>query len=225
MIHLQLSIVVPMLNESHLLPDMMTHLQGWQHRGCEVLLVDGGSQDSSVDIAEAAGFKVIRSERGRARQMNIGAAQAKGTALVFLHADTRLPENADQLILQALNISSWGHFDVHISGEAFMLRVIASLMNLRSRLTGIASGDQAIFVIKATFQAVGGFPDQPLMEDIEISKRLKQRARPACINGKVATSGRRWLEGGIWRTIWLMWRLRWLYWRGVPVERLAREYQ
>ena len=220
-----LAIVVPMLDEAATLPALLVHLAGWRARGCEVVLVDGGSRDDSVEMARAAGFRVLIAERGRARQMNAGA-QACGRALMlFLHADTRLPEAADAMVRAALAVQAWGRFDVHIDGRPRMLRVVAALMNLRSRLSGIATGDQAIFVRRDVFEAVGGFPDQPLMEDIELSCRLLRVSRPACLRARVRTSGRRWEQRGVWRTIALMWRLRWAYWRGVPAERLAEAYR
>lgn len=219
-----LSIIVPIFNEIELLPELLAHLQQWQRKGYEVLLVDGGSSDGSADVSEAIGFTVLRSARGRAQQMNTGAARAKGSTLVFLHADTRLPLDADERIHEALKNRHWGRFDVQLSGNKWMLRVIAFLMNCRSRFTRIATGDQAIFVDKVTFKAIGGFPVQPLMEDIEISKRLNRLGRPYCIRARVLSSGRRWLTHGVWSTIWLMWRLRWAYWRGESAERLARLY-
>jgi len=220
-----LAIVVPMLDEAATLPALLVHLAGWRARGCEVVLVDGGSRDDSVEMARAAGFRVLIAERGRARQMNAGA-QACGRALMlFLHADTRLPEAADAMVRAALAVQAWGRFDVRIDGRPLMLRVVAALMNLRSRLSGIATGDQAIFVRRDVFEAVGGFPDQPLMEDIELSCRLLRVSRPACLRARVRTSGRRWEQRGVWRTIALMWRLRWAYWRGVPAERLAEAYR
>ena len=220
-----LAIVVPILDEAATLPALLVHLAGWRARGCEVVLVDGGSRDDSVEMARAAGFRVLIAERGRARQMNAGA-QACGRALMlFLHADTRLPEAADAMVCAALAVEAWGRFDVHIDGRPRMLRVVAALMNLRSRLSGIATGDQAIFVRRDVFEAVGGFPDQPLMEDIELSCRLLRVSRPACLRARVRTSGRRWEQRGVWRTIALMWRLRWAYWRGVPAERLAEAYR
>lgn len=218
------SIIVPMLNEIELLPDLMAHLQCWQRRGCEVLLVDGGSDDRSAEVAAAIGFKVIRSTRGRAVQMNVGARESNGLVLVFLHADTRLPENSLEMISKALQGFRWGRFDVHISGESLMLRFVACLMNIRSRLTGIATGDQAIFMERTLFDDVRGFPEQPLMEDVELSRRLLHIERPACLRAKVTTSGRRWMQRGIWPTILLMYRLRWAYWRGVPAEELAKRY-
>ena len=220
-----LAIVVPMLDEAATLPALLVHLAGWRARGCEVVLVDGGSRDDSVEMARAAGFRVLIAERGRARQMNAGAQACGRALLLFLHADTRLPEAADAMVRAALAVQAWGRFDVHIDGRPRMLRVVAALMNLRSRLSGIATGDQAIFVRRDVFEAVGGFPDQPLMEDIELSCRLLRVSRPACLRARVRTSGRRWEQRGVWRTIVLMWRLRWAYWRGVPAEVLAEAYR
>jgi rSAM/selenodomain-associated transferase 2 len=159
--------------------------------------------------------------------MNAGAAQAGAEVLLFLHADTQRPGDAVQLIARALADGNrvWGRFDVRIRGRAFMLRVVSVMMNLRSRLSGIATGDQALFITRRAFDQVGGFPDQPLMEDIEISRRLLTLSRPACIAQCAAPSGRRWESHGVWRTIVLMWRLRWDYWRGVPVQELARAYR
>ncbi len=220
-----LSIIVPILNEIELLPELMAHLQQWQRKGCEVLLVDGGSCDGSAEVAKAVGFAVQHAPCGRAQQMNAGAAYTEGAVLVFLHADTRLPSDAQERILGALNDHYWGRFDVQLSGDHWMLRVISFFMNCRSRLTGIATGDQAIFIHRSTFKAIGGFPVQPLMEDIELSKRLRRCGRPKCIRSHVISSGRRWLTRGVWPTIWLMWRLRWAYWRGESAETLARLYQ
>jgi rSAM/selenodomain-associated transferase 2 len=223
----RLSIIVPMLNEVAELPAALTALRTQLDPDCEVVLVDGGSSDASVAIARSAGFEPIGARRGRARQMNAGAERARGEVLVFLHVDTRLPEGAVAMIEHALATDGrqWGRFDVRIAGPSRMLRVVALLMNLRSRLTGIATGDQAIFVTRAGFAAVGGFPDQPLMEDIELSRRLLELSRPACIHAAVVTSGRRWEQRGLWRTILLMWRLRWAYWRGVPAAELAKRYE
>ena len=222
-----LSIIVPMLNEAAALPGLLPQLAHWRTRGCEVVLVDGGSTDGSADMARVAGFTVVDAERGRARQMNAGAAAAGGEVLLFLHADTQLPAEADVAVRAALADArrEWGRFDVRISGRAPMLRVVATLMNLRSRATGIATGDQAMFVRREAFDAVGRFPLQPLMEDIELSCRLLRRTRPACLRARVTTSGRRWEQRGVWRTIVLMWRLRWAYWRGVPAEVLAEAYR
>ena len=222
-----LSIVVPMLNEAAALPELIAHLSIWRERGCEIVLVDGGSKDGSAHLARAAGVLVIDSARGRALQMNAGAAVCRGEVLLFLHADTRLPDAADLAVRCAMANSGlhWGRFDVRIDGRPAMLRVVAAAMNLRSRLSGIATGDQAIFVRRALFEAVGGFPELALMEDIALSTRLRKHVRPVCLRARVRTCGRRWEQRGVWRTIVLMWRLRWAYWRGVPAERLAEEYK
>ena len=222
-----LSVIVPVLNEVQELPVVLERLSGLVRNGSEVLIVDGGSDDGSAEIAERAGFTVVRAPRGRARQMNAGAAQATGDVLLFLHADTRLPVAAETAVAQALAEGNrvWGRFDVRIDGRSPMLRVVGFLMNVRSRLTGIATGDQAMFVTRSAFQAVGEFPDQPLMEDIEISTRLLKHSRPACLATRATTSGRRWETHGVWRTIFLMWRLRWDYWRGVPARKLAEAYR
>ncbi len=222
----RISIIVPMLDEAAELPAALAALQAAREAGCELLLVDGGSSDASVAVACAAGFPPLVAPRGRARQMNAGAASARAEVLLFLHADTRLPDDAVALIEHALASGRrWGRFDVRIAGRPWMLRVIARLMNLRSRLTGIATGDQAIFVTRAAFAAVGGFPDQPLMEDIELSLRLLELSRPACVRTPVVTSGRRWEQRGLRSTMLLMWRLRWAYWRGVPAAELAARYR
>lgn len=224
---MKLSIIVPVLNEATALPAVLGRLLPLVRRGCEVIVVDGGSVDGSDHIAQCLGFTVLRCERGRARQMNAGAACATGDVFVFVHADTHLPLGAIDLIRQALSARDrcWGRFDVCITGQASMLRTIGWMMNWRSRLSGIATGDQAMFITKQVFEHVGGFPDQPLMEDIELSKRLRKIARPACISRCVTTSGRRWESYGVWRTILLMWRLRWQYWRGIPAHQLAKAYK
>jgi len=223
----KLSVIVPVLNEAPVLPELLTQLSRLAREDAEIIIVDGGSTDGTAESAERGGFSVLRAARGRARQMNAGAAVASAQLLLFLHADTQLPDEAVNLIAQALagGRRAWGRFDVRIRGHAFMLRVVSFMMNLRSRLTGIATGDQALFITRRAFDEVGGFPDQPLMEDIEISRRLLALTRPACIARCAAPSGRRWEANGIWRTIVLMWRLRWDYWRGIPVQQLAKIYR
>ncbi len=222
----RLSIVVPVFNEAGILPELCTHLSGYEHQGVEVVMVDGGSDDATVSLATRAGIKTIVSARGRAVQMNTGAAVATGDVLLFLHADTRLPANAPEAISAGLSHKyGWGRFDVAIEGSHGMFLIIARMINLRSRLTGIATGDQAIFITREAFERVGGFPEQPLMEDIEMSRRLHGLSPPLCLSQKVTTSGRRWQKHGIWRTIFLMWRLRWAYWRGTPAIELARLYR
>ena len=222
-----LSIVMPVLNEAAGLGAALQSLAPFSARGAQLIVADGGSSDGTSALAQAAGATVINAPRGRAVQMNAGAQQAGAGVLLFLHADTLLPEDADRLIAQALADGSavWGRFDVRIAGQSRMLRVVAALMNLRSRWSGIATGDQAMFMTRAAFDAVGGFPAQPLMEDIEISKRLRRLSRPACLRAKVLTSGRRWETRGVWRTVLLMWRLRFAYWRGEAPEHLAELYR
>ncbi|MCZ8164958.1 MAG: TIGR04283 family arsenosugar biosynthesis glycosyltransferase [Betaproteobacteria bacterium] len=224
-----LSIVIPALNEAAAIEATLQALQPLRTRGVELVLADGGSSDTTAAQARPWVDSVVDAPRGRALQMNAGAAQARADVLLFLHADTRLPPLADVLVLQSMQGpgggACWGRFDVRIEGRPWMLRVVAWLMNLRSRLSGIATGDQAIFVTRAAFERVGGFPAQPLMEDIEISRRLKRLGPPACLNARVYTSGRRWEQRGVWRTIVLMWCLRWRYWRGESPARLAEAYR
>ena len=222
------SVVVPVLNEAAGMSALLARLQDLQAQGAEVLLVDGGSTDGSLAIAKRAGLAVLQAGRGRARQMNAGAHASTGQRLLFLHADTVLPPGALDAMSAALaqaESMAWGRFDVRIDGQHPMLRVVAWCMNQRSRLTGIATGDQCLFMTRAAFHAVGGFPDQPLMEDIELSSRLKAQSRPTCLRLKVSTSGRRWEQRGVWRTIWLMWTLRWRYWRGADPAELAELYR
>ncbi len=221
---MRLSIIVPVLNEAQGIAAFLAPLQALRELGHEVIVVDGDSSDSTADAARTLADHVVTSPRGRAIQMNCGARIGSGDALIFLHADTQLPDHAPGLIEKALMHHAWGRFDVKIAGHSGWLPVIAAMMNLRSRLTGIATGDQAIFVSRAAFDAVGGYADQPLMEDIELSKRLKRIGPPACLRARVVTSGRRWERHGAWRTILLMWRLRLDYWRGVPAEQLAARY-
>lgn len=227
---MRLAVVVPVLNEAPAITATLQALAPLRQRGVVVVLADGGSADGTVERAAAWVDEVVHAPRGRARQMNAGAAAAAASAseaLLFLHADTRLPPDADRLVLSGLHESGcrWGRFDVTIEGRSAVLPWVARLMNLRSRLTGIATGDQAIFVQRHAFVQVGGFPDQPLMEDVELSRRLKRAGLPLCLRQRAVTSGRRWDERGPWRTVLLMWRLRALYWLGASPERLARLYR
>ncbi len=221
-----LSIVMPVLDEAAGIGATLARLQPLRRRGCEVIVVDGGSRDATVALATPACDRVAVSPPGRAVQMNTGARLAGSDALLFLHADTELPDDADRLVLDALAGTRhvWGRFDVRIAGRPAMLRMIAAMMNLRSRLTAVATGDQAIFCRRAVFDAVGGFPSQPLMEDVEISKRLRRLGPPACLRAPVTTSGRRWEKHGVARTVLLMWRLRLAYFLGVDPARLVRSY-
>lgn len=220
----RLSIVMPVLDEGERIDAAIHALAPLVARGAELIVVDGGSRDGTADRARACGAVVLEAPRSRAAQMNAGAASARGGSLLFLHADTRLPDGADGLIARALRTHAWGRFDVRIDGRHPMLRMVAAMMNLRSRLTGIATGDQAMFVTRAAFEQAGRFPQQPLMEDIELSARLRRVGRPACLAARATTSGRRWERDGAWRTILLMWRLRFAYWRGAPPAELHRRY-
>lgn len=217
----RLSIIVAALNEAPGIRAALEALAPLRRRGHEVILVDGGSGDGTAEAAAGLCDRVIASPRGRAVQMNAGAAQAGGEAFIFLHADTRLPPQADALVSGALADYLWGRFDVEIEGRHRLLRLVACAMNLRSRITGIATGDQALFVRREAFE---GFPEIPLMEDIAFSRRMKRRGAPACLRTPVRTSGRRWESRGVVRTIVLMWRLRLLYFVGAAPERLARLY-
>ena len=222
------AIVVPIFNEALALPRILASLVAMREtatQDIELVFVDGGSADDTVTLIKHAGLRVITSPKGRAWQMNEGAAQTTGDVLLFLHADTHLPQNALEAMASSLvgNIC-WGRFDVRIDGKPWMLGVVARMMNWRSRLTGIATGDQAMFMTRTAYQAIGGFPKQALMEDIEASRRLRQLSRPACISSPVVTSGRRWETRGVWATIFLMWRLRWAYWRGQNPKLLAELY-
>ena len=222
-----LSIIIPVLNEEAEIADALAALAPLRARGIETIVVDGGSRDRTIALARPLADHVIRAARGRAVQMNAGAAAARrGNVLLFLHADTRLPADADRLVLDGLVRSGrrWGRFDVRISGRHPLLRVVARLMNIRSRLTGIATGDQAMFVTRDVFDAVGGFPDIPLMEDVALSHILKRSGKPLCLRPRAVTSGRRWEKNGMLRTIVLMWRLRFAYSLGAEPARLARRY-
>jgi rSAM/selenodomain-associated transferase 2 len=221
-----LSIVVPCLNEAEGIANTLSALSPLRARGAEVIVVDGGSRDGTVERAAPHADCVISAPRGRASQMNTGAARARGEILLFLHTDTLLPESADALILEGLNRQrrGWGRFDVAISGSHPLLRVVAWLMNARSRLTGIATGDQAIFATRSLFTAAGGYPDIALMEDIALCKRLKRFGPPLCVRHRLTASGRRWEKHGVVRTILLMWRLRLAYWLGADPGKLAVRY-
>ena len=221
-----LSIIVPCLNEAEGIAGTLSALAPLRSRGAEVIVVDGGSSDGTVERAAPHADFVISARRGRASQMNAGAARARGEVLLFLHADTRLPESADALIVEGLRRlrRGWGRFDVAISGSHPLLRVVAWLMNTRSRLTGIATGDQAIFATRSLFTAAGGYPDIALMEDIALCKRLKRFGPPLCLRHRVTASGRRWEQHGVVRTILLMWRLRLAYWLGADPRNLAVRY-
>jgi rSAM/selenodomain-associated transferase 2 len=219
--------VVPALNEAAGIQRMLAALQPLRARGHEVIVVDGGSTDGTPTLAAPLADRVVASARGRAVQQNAGAAAASGDVLLFLHADTTLPEGADALVLDGLRRSGrgWGRFDVRLSGRHPLLRVVERMIGLRSRLSGIATGDQAIFMRREWFRRAGGFPELPLMEDVAITRVLKRLGPPLALRARVTTSSRRWEERGIVRTILLMWRLRWDYFRGADPADLARRYR
>ncbi len=219
------SVIVPVLNEAAALPALLETLAAALAPGDEIIVADGGSDDASAALAGQRGVRVIEAARGRARQMNAGAAAAGGEVLWFVHADSRVDPSARAALGAALDGgAAWGRFDVRLDDPAWPFRLIEGLMNRRSRLTGIATGDQALFVRRALFAELGGFPDIALMEDIELSARLRRAARPACLRTPVVTSARRWRRHGIVRTVLLMWGLRLAWFCGVPADRLARLY-
>jgi rSAM/selenodomain-associated transferase 2 len=221
-----ISLVLPVRNEAGLIREQLQRLQCYRAKGHEVIVIDGGSRDATVEQTAGLVDSCEVSAAGRSKQMNHGASGAKGDILLFLHADTELPANADERICEALSAQDicWGWFDVTLSKPRFAFRVVASMMNLRARLTSVATGDQALFVERELFQEIGGFPQLALMEDIAISKLLRRRGRPASPVGLVTTSSRRWEENGLISTILLMWRLRLLYFLGVKPQRLREMY-
>lgn len=218
---MRISVVIPALDEAARIAAAVASAGA-----CEVIVVDGGSGDDTIARARAAGAAVCEAERGRARQMNAGARRATGDVLLFLHADTRLPPDFAAAVAGALADAAvaGGRFDLRLEPGSPFLDLTAALINLRSRLTGIATGDQALFVRRAAFDAVGGYEDIPLMEDVAFSRALKRQGRVVALRQQVTTSSRRWLEFGPLRTVLLMWWLRFLYWRGVPPAELKRRY-
>jgi len=220
-----LSIIIPALNEAAGISAQLDALHAVREQGVELILADGGSSDDTVAQARDRVDRIVVSGRGRAVQMNAGAARARGTTLLFLHADTHLPDAAVAAIHQAIDAGAlWGRFDVRIAGAHPLLRVVEQMMNWRSRLTGIATGDQAIFVRHDRFIAIGGYPELSLMEDVALTTKLKRVGAPACLNERVLTSGRRWEEKGVLRTIILMWRLRAAFFFGAHPDKLSRRY-
>jgi len=220
-----ISIIIPVLNEARGIVRLLERLQDFRRTGAEIIVVDGGSADDTQRLASGLADRIMSADRGRGRQMNAGAAMARGDAFLFLHADTCLPAAALTLVGDAVaNGATWGRFDVRIDGSLRGLGLVALMMNWRSRLTGIATGDQAIFVTREAFRRIGGFPEIALMEDIVLSRELRARAWPACFSDRVTTSGRRWERNGLLRTILMMWRLRLRFHFGASPADLAREY-
>jgi len=228
---MRLAVIVPMLNEEREIADTLARLAPLRARGALVVAVDGGSTDHTVERARAAADHVLAAPRGRALQMNFGARHALADpavdTLLFLHADTRLPDDADRAVRAACagRTTAWGRFDVRIEGASPALGFVAAMMNLRSRVTGICTGDQCLFATRALFDTLGGYAELPLMEDIEFSRRARRLARPITLRARVTTSGRRWERHGIVRTVLLMWRLRLAYFLGADPARLAAAYR
>ena len=220
-----ISIIIPTLNEEAVIRILLQQLQTYREQGHEVIVVDGGSTDKTISISELLSDKVIISESGRAAQMNNGAIQAKYDIFWFLHADTLIPENAIENIQQALAIPEWGRFNIKLSGSNILFRLIERMINFRSCLSGIATGDQGIFVKRKSFELVSGYSNIPLMEDVSLSKKLKKISKPVCLKESLITSSRRWEQKGIISTVLLMWRLRFLYWLGVSADKLATRYK
>ena len=222
---MKLSIIMPALNEAAEIEAALQALAPYRARGVEIIVADGGSSDGTAALARPLADRVIAAPRGRSLQMNAGAAIAQGDVLLFLHADSRLPEDADRLLLDGLARSgrSWGRFDVRFD-DGGLLRIVSAMMNLRSRLTGIATGDQAMFMTGAAFERAGGFPPIALMEDVALSARLKRASKPLALHARVTTSARRWQVQGTLRTILLMWRLRLAYFFGSDPNGLAKAY-
>lgn len=223
---LTLSVIMPALNEAAVIASTLSGLQTLKSDEVEIIVVDGGSTDRTAEIAGRTADKVLIEPGGRAIQMNHGAKQARGRYLLFLHADTQLPPNTLEILHPCFQEKCvWGRFDIRLSGQNTLFRVMEFCINLRSRLTGIATGDQSIFVKRAIFRKLGGYPEIPIMEDIALSKKLKKISTPVCLRQKVSTSSRRWEYRGILRTMLLMWSLRLLYFLGADPRTLARWYR
>ena len=221
-----LSVVIPVRNEAQALPCLLDDLADLRASAAELILVDGGSSDGTCELALGRVDQLLRTASGRALQMNAGAAAARGEYLWFVHADTRVSVESLKSLREALNERPlWGRFDVRLSGPGLALRLIGAMISLRSRLTGIASGDQGIFVARRHFEALGGYAPIPLMEDLQLCRRLRALARPRCLRPPLATSSRRWEQHGIWRTVVLMWCLRLAYYCGASPVKLARQYR
>jgi len=226
MTDLSVAVVIPVLNEAELL---LQHIREFKalHNEHHVVFCDAGSEDETCALLQQHGLHYCTSQRGRALQMNTGASACNNNILLFIHADTMISSSDIKLVKKAMQDESvvGGRFDICLSGKAFAFRIIETMINLRSRITGVSTGDQCQFVRRSVFEAMGGFPEQALMEDVELSKRLKHYGKVTCLKQKVVTSSRRWEKYGIVKTILLMWKLRFLYWFGTPAEKLAEIYR
>lgn len=222
---MKVSIIIPVLNEVETLSPTLHDLQNYRRQGHEIIVVDGGSSDDTVVCASGLADETLKSKRGRAYQMNAGAEHAKGEVLIFLHADTILPTESCSLISDVIaEGNDWGRFDVRLSGKSWLFRIIETMMNWRSRITSIATGDQAIFVRKSLFTRVGAYPELGLMEDVVLSRKLRNISKPVCLKDFVITSSRKWENNGIVRTVFLMWRLRLMFYFGVTSDNLEKQY-
>lgn len=218
------SIVVPVLNEAQQLTALMNRLRLLQDQVNEIIVVDGGSDDGSLEKL-AHEFTVIQAPKGRAKQMNAGAAQVTSTWILFLHADTQLNSAHISEMVSSSSAFQWGRFNVKLDAQGLVYRVIEWFINQRSRFSSIATGDQCIFVRKRFFDEIGGFADLALMEDVEFCKRAKRNAKPVCLSKTVTTSARRWQQYGVIKTVLLMWKLRLYFWLGVSANDLAKQYR
>lgn len=223
---LKISFILPVLNEASIIAARLQRLQVYRQHGHEIVVVDGGSDDNTPELAESLADTVESTATGRSRQMNRGAELASGDLLLFLHIDTMLPDSVDRLLDARVRAGErqWGWFDVRLSNLKISYRIIARAMNLRARITSVCTGDQAMFVTSELFQRVGGFPKLPLMEDVAMSKLLRRQTRPVCIDNFAITSSRRWENHGVLKTIVFMWQLRLLYFLGVSPKRLVKRY-
>ena len=223
---MNLSIIIPVLNEADIIEESLQRLQRHCDSNMEIIIVDGGSDDATqalIASMDLENLTLINSASGRALQMNTGAASARGDLLLFLHIDTVLPDNFFR-VLSSLESPCWGRFDVQFHEQKLIFNIIAASMNLRSRLTGIATGDQAIFISRTMFDDIGGYEPIQLMEDVSISGKLKRQMKPCCLAERVVISSRRWRKGGIYKTILLMWCLRFAYFIGVNPSSLSNYY-
>jgi rSAM/selenodomain-associated transferase 2 len=220
-----ISIIIPVYNEASVidftLKRLLSTLAPFAY---EIIVVDGGSTDNTLSIVKKYPVKAFSSkEKSRAAQMNYGARYATGKRLLFLHSDTQLPKEFFTLICK-IETMHWGFFRIKLDGRHRLFRLIETMINIRSTLTSVATGDQCMVISKTLFEQLDGFKNIPLMEDIEISKRLRKRYKPIVFKQYAITSSRRWEENGILKTILLMWKLRFYYFIGIPSEKLAKKY-
>lgn len=221
---MRVSVVIPTLNEADTIERTLACVR--QAGECEIIIVDGGSDDGTLEIVRKSADRVLSAQRGRACQMNAGAQVATGETILFLHADTLPPAGFPHLIEQALTDPDvvGGRFDVDLDAPGWPFRMIGALMNIRSRLTHIATGDQGIFVRRETFESIGGYPELDIMEDLELSRQLKRAGKVACLRNRVRTSARRWQKHGVTKTILIMWGLRLCHFFGIRPASLKAFY-